>query len=86
MGTKLVKEWKVTISLTRELMWPVEYGEGEETFREWLFSEDGRKHIKDDFFKGMRLTGVFSKNTDLEIDEIELKETEVKSTDTDPRV
>lgn len=85
MVTKIMREWKVTVTLTRTLTWPVEDGENKETFEEWLRSPEGRVHIKDEFRKGMWMTGGH-RNTDVEIDDVELTETEVKSTDTDPRV
>ena len=80
-----VKEWVVTISLARTLKFPVEEGEDEEIVRAWLGSTEGCDCIKADFTKGMQITG-YHRNTDIEVVEIELKETEVKSTDTDPRV
>ena len=79
------KEWEVTLSLTRTLKFSVEEGEDEEEFRAWIDSDDGCNRIRDDFTKGMQTTGYYG-NTDVEVIEIELAETEVKGTDTDPRV
>lgn len=85
MTTATIPEWKVTISLTRILTWPVEDDEDKETFRKWLRTSEGYGYIKTEFLKNMRLDG-FGANTDVEIDEIELKENEVSSWDTHPSV
>ena len=86
MATTIIPEWEVTISLTRTLTWPVEDNEDEETFREWLRSNEGLGSIKDEFLKGIRLTRSLFRNTTVEIEEIELKENEVNSWDTHPSV
>ncbi len=85
MVTKIVQEWEATIRLTHPLKWPVEDDEDKETFRKWLNTAEGQKDIWEEFRKNMRINP-YRVNTDIEILELELKETEVKSTDTDPRV
>uniref|UniRef100_A0A6M3Y3V6 Uncharacterized protein n=1 Tax=viral metagenome TaxID=1070528 RepID=A0A6M3Y3V6_9ZZZZ len=81
----VAKEWEITVSITRTLKYPVEDNEMAEDIWTWANSLDGRGCIQGDFIK--RLSSFrHPKNADMTIDDIELKETEVKSTDTDSRV
>jgi len=85
MVTKLVQEWEVTATITRTFTYPIEDGEDKEEFKKWAQSPKGKQHIQGDFIKHLNCYS-FPKNADMYIDDVELKETEVKSTDTDPRV
>ena len=80
--------WLVTVSLTRELEFPLEDNESKEEMEKWLKSEGGKQAIANDFKKGMRVDyrSFGRANTDITIEEIELKEYEVSKYDTDPRV
>ena len=85
MASQIIREWKVTVALSRELKVSAEDLEDESEVREWLRSPDGRSYVRDEFKTHMLLTG-YSRNTDMEILEVALEETEVNSTDKDPRV
>lgn len=85
MVTKIIREWEVTVSICRTINFPMEDGETKEQMEKWVRSEDGRSCIAPYFTKHMSLGG-YSRNADLDFVEVNLKETEVKSTDTDSRV
>ncbi len=80
--------WKVIVSLTRELEFTVEDNESKGEMEKWLRSDEGKQTIANDFKKGMRVDyrSFGRANTDITIEEIELKEYEVSKYDTDPRV
>ena len=80
-----MREWEVTVSITRSMKYPIEDNEGEEEIIKWANSLIGKRHIQADFTRRLNCCG-FPRNADMIIEEVELKETEVKSTDTDPRV
>jgi len=81
----LIREWEITVSLTRTFTYPIEDSEDKDEFKKWAQSPRGKQYIQGDF---VRYLNCYSrpKNADMVIDDVELKETEVKSTDTDPRV
>ncbi len=85
MVTNIVKEWEVTVSITRTLKYSVEDFEDANEFKKWANSLDGNKFIQNDFVKGLKCYP-FPKNADLIVDDVILKDYEVKSTDTDLRV
>ncbi len=80
--------WKVTVSLTRDLEFQVDNNENKGAFEKWLKSTEGKLAIAADFKKDMRVDyrSFGRANTDIAIEEIELKEYEVSKYDTDPRV
>lgn len=84
------REWEVTVSLTGVLSLPWEDDDTAAIVEQYLERSAGRGEIVDQFRKlhnqrdlGLRLNGY---PVDVTIDDIELKETEVQSSDTDPRV
>lgn len=84
------REWEVTVSLTGVLSVPWENYDTAAIVEQYLGRSEGRGEIASQFKKlhsqgglGLRLNGY---PVDVTIDDIELKETEVKSSDTDPRV
>ena len=85
MVTTLVREWEITVTITRILKYPIEDNEGKEDVGKWANSLEGKRFIQEDFRKHLNCYS-FPRNADMIIEDIELKETEVKSTDTDPRV
>ena len=85
MVTKIVQEWEVTVSICRTITFPVEDGETKEEMEKWVRSDDGRSCIVPYFTKQLSMSG-YSRNADLDFVEVNLRETEVKSMDTDPRV
>ncbi len=87
MVTMIVYEWEVTFSLTTTARFPVEEGqEAKEEFRKWLFSKEGQISLIAEI-KRLPLNSLRLPNyTEIGVDEISMIETEVKSTDTDPRV
>ena len=85
MVTKTIQEWEVTISITRTLRYPIEDNEDKKDFTKWANSGKGKQHMQSDFVKRLNCYG-YPLNADMEIEEVELKEYEVKSTDTDTRV
>ena len=74
MTSTTIKEWEVTVSITRTLKLPVDDNEGKEELIKWANSLDGKSYIKADFIKGLRCFG-FNCNADMVIEEVELKET-----------
>jgi len=85
MVTKIVQEWEVTISITRTLTYPLEdVGEDKDDFKKWARTPKGKQYIQGDFIKKLNCYS-FPKNADMTIDDVELKETEVSSWDTDSR-
>ena len=81
-----LREWEVTLSVTFTTDFPIEDGEDKEAFRKWLQSKEGCAQIEREL-KGIRFNHrPYSHNAEINIDDIVLLETEVKSTDTDPRV
>jgi len=85
MATAKIPMWQITVTITRELEYPVEDGEDKDAFYEWAYSQVGKKMIQFDFIKHLNcLTSLY--NAEMEIEGVELKEYEVKSTDTDPGV
>ena len=85
MVTALVQEWGITVTITKILKYPIEDNEGKEDIDKWANSLEGKRCIQEDFRKHLNCYS-FPRNADMTIDEIELKETEVRSIDTDPRV
>jgi len=85
MVTAIIPKWQVVVSITRTLEYPVEDYENKDEFRSWAITEDGRKFIQSDFIRHLNSYS-YPRNADLEVEYMELKEYEVKSTDTDPRI
>ena len=85
MVTAIAREWEITATITRTLKYPIEDNEGKEDIDKWANSLEGKRFIQADFTKHLNCFS-FPRNADMIIEDIELKETEVKSTDTDPRV
>jgi len=85
MGTAIIPKWQITVTITRTLEYPIEDGEDKEDVRKWASSKEGKQFIQPDFIKHLNCYS-YPRNADMEVEEVELKEYEVKSTDTDPRV
>ena len=85
MVTVIVKEWEITVSITRTIRYPIEDNEDKEEMIKWANSVEGKRYIQTDFVKRLNCYS-YPCTADMSIDDIELKEYEVKSTDTDPRV
>ena len=85
MVTKTIRKWAITVSVTRTLEYYVEEFEDKEEARAWANSREGKKFIQSDFIRHLNCYS-YPRNADMEAVEVELKEYEVKSTDTDPRV
>ena len=85
MATKIIREWEVTVSITRAIRYPIEDNEDKDDVIKWANSLDGNRLIQGDFLKRLNCYS-YPRNADMFIGEVDLKETEVKSTDTDPRV
>ena len=81
----IIKEWKINVSINRDLIFPREDNETNEEFIKWATSSNGTQAIQEDFTSKLRCYG-YPKNADLILEDIELKETEVKSSDADPKV
>ncbi len=86
MGTVIIREWEVTVSVTITFTEPIEDDEGEDAFRAWLLSPAGYAEVEKELKRARLNPKRFPHVGEMEIDNIEVKETEVKSTDTDPRV
>lgn len=88
MTSKIIQEWEVTLSVTFPIKFPVEDNESEEEFRKWLRSAEAYTYIEKHLHRVTlkRWNFLLHHYATMGIDEIELKETEVKSTDTHPRV
>lgn len=90
MVTATISKWQVTVVITRTLGYPIEDNENKEEFTEWAQSVKGRQHIQKDFVNHLNCYGVPAfwgkKNAEMEVEEVELKEYEVKSTDTNSSV
>ncbi len=84
MVTKIVEEWEVDVTITRTLVLPMEAGEQPDDVRKWLRT-DGYKELRREFQRGMQFS-MLPRDVEFDIDEIRVRETEAKSTDTDPRV
>ena len=84
-GKVIEKTWEVTVSLQRQIIMPVEENEDEEELRDWLRMPSGKEYILDSVLKHLKIVGS-GKNTNIYVEEIELKEYEVSKYDTDPRV
>lgn len=85
MVTKIIKEWEITVSITRTFTYPLEDNENKDDFCTWAQSQTGKQFLQNDFIRHLNCYS-YPRNGDMSIEDIELKETEVKSTDTDPRV
>lgn len=85
MASTIIREWEVTITITRTLQFPYENFESEGEFRAWLKSEEGLKALQQDFTKGLHLYG-YIKNAEIELYDLNIKENQINSWDTDPRV
>jgi len=85
MVITLVREWEIAVTITRILRYPIEDNEGEEDIGKWANSLEGKRFIQRDFITYLNCYS-FPRNADMIVEDIELKETEVKSTDTDSRV
>lgn len=70
MATKTEQEWKVTISITRTLRYPIEDNEGIEEFKKWAKTPEGRELIQQNFIKRLKCYG-YPLNADIEIVDIE---------------
>ena len=86
MAVKIVREWQAYITLGWTFTVPVESeGETPEEVKKWLRSTEGYEFIKGEFRPALR-PNLRQGGIDMEIEDITLKETEVRGTDTDPRV
>ena len=85
MATAIIPKWRITVTVTRTLEYSVDDNESEEDVRKWASSLEGKRFIQPDFIKRLNCYS-WPRNADMEVEEVELKEYEVKSTDTDPRV
>ena len=81
----IVREWEITVSVTRAIKYPLEDNEDKEEVVTWANSQEGKHYIQDTFIKGLNCYS-YPRNAEMTIDEVTLRETEVRSTDTDPRV
>ena len=77
--------WEVTVSLQRTITMPIEEHEDKDEARAWLRTPEGKKYLLDKVIAYPRIIGL-GRNTDLYVDDIELKEYEVSKHDTDLRV
>ena len=84
----IVKKWRVGITLYAPVEFSYDDGDTEQSIREWLKSPNGKDYIADLFPKRIKDSSKFKyAEAEVEsIDDIELKEYEVSSYDTDPRV
>lgn len=85
MVTKILQEWEIIASIIRTLKYPIENNEGKEDFVKWANSVEGKRYIQSDFIKRLNCYS-YPRNADMIIDDIEIKETVVRSSDTDPGV
>ena len=86
----IIRDWEVTVSVTGVIILPGEDDDTPEIVKQYLGRSEGRGEIVSQFahlqrqsYGGLRLNGY---PVDITIDDIELKETEVKHSDADPRV
>lgn len=85
MATAIIPKWQIVVTITRVLEYPIEDNENKGEIRKWASSPEGKRFIQVDFIKHLNCYS-YPKNADMEVEEVELKEYEVKSTDTDTRV
>lgn len=83
MPTVNVKEWEVYVTINRKITLPYD-GETEKEMVKWLRSLTGKEFALANFIKGARVT--YPTNVEIDYQDLWLREHEVKSTDTDPRV
>lgn len=85
MSKAIIEQWEDDITISLTLKYPVEDNENKEEHRKWLYSKEGREYILNDFRKSIRYS-MLPSSMEIEVVETRLTETEVRSTDTDPRV
>ncbi len=82
---ELCKKYGINYKRLGKLIVAADDTETKETVREWLNSREGYEFVKDEL-RGALKPYSRQGGIDMEIEDITLKETEVRGTDTDPRV
>jgi len=85
MTIKIIQEWEIIVSIERKLIYPFEDNEDKKEMMRWAKSLEGGRYIQFDFIKNLNCYS-YPRNADMFIKNVELKEIEVNSRDTDSRV
>jgi len=77
----IVEEWEVDVTVQTTVTFKRDECEDEEGFRAWLKTPEGQRYLRSEV-----RSEISSVHTYYAIDEVRLKETEVRKSDFDPRL